>query len=63
LKRISLSYSKISLDDIAQKLKLDKGIDVELIVAEAIRDGVLNAVINHENKSVTIKERHDLYAT
>ena len=36
LKRISLSYSKISLADIAKKLGLDDNEDIELIVAKVI---------------------------
>jgi 26S proteasome regulatory subunit N3 len=63
LKRISLSYSKISLADIAQKLRLENPQDVELVVAKAIRDGVLSAVINHESQSVVMKGRDDVYAT
>lgn len=36
---------------------------MELIVAKGIRDGVLNAVIDHSNKWITISERKDLYNT
>ena len=36
LKRVSLSYSKISLADIAQKLGLDNNEDIELIVAKVL---------------------------
>ena len=36
LKRISLSYSKISLADIANKLGLYDNEDIELIVAKVI---------------------------
>ena len=45
---ISLSYSRISLADIAEKLSLESTQDAEYIVAKAIRDGVIEAVINHE---------------
>lgn len=31
---ISLSYSRISLEDIAEKLKLDSSVDAEYIVAK-----------------------------
>lgn len=34
VKMISLSYSKISLDNIAQKLQLDSAVDAEFIVAK-----------------------------
>lgn len=49
LRRLNLSYSRIHLKDIQEKLKLPEGSDPELIVAKAIRDGTLNAVIDHEN--------------
>ena len=45
---ISLSYSRISLADIAEKLSLESTQDAEYIVAKAIKDGVIEAVINHE---------------
>ena len=34
IRMISLSYSRISLEDIAEKLKLDSAIDAEYIVAK-----------------------------
>ena len=34
VRMISLSYSRISLEDIAEKLKLDSSIDAEYIVAK-----------------------------
>ena len=34
VKMISLSYSKISLENIAQKLQLDSAVDAEFIVAK-----------------------------
>ena len=55
LKKINLSYSRISLADIAEKLNLPADSDVEFIVAKAIRDGILNAKINHEKQYITIK--------
>lgn len=47
LRKINSSYSKISFQDIAQKLNLPTDTDVEFIVAKAIRDGVLTGIINH----------------
>lgn len=41
LRSISLSYSRISLADVAQKLMLGSKEDAEFIVAKAIRDGVI----------------------
>lgn len=63
LRRINISYSKISLKDIASKLNLDTSQDVEFIVAKAIRDGVMNATIDHRSGSVILNERDNLYAT
>jgi len=63
LRRINISYSKISLTDIANKLHLNSSEDIEFIVAKAIRDGVMNATIDHESKTVILKEKQDMYAT
>lgn len=48
LKKINISYSKISLADIASKLSLESVEETEQIVAKAIRDGVIDATINHD---------------
>ncbi|MEQ2212604.1 26S proteasome non-ATPase regulatory subunit 3, partial [Xenoophorus captivus] len=63
VRMISLSYSRISLADIAQKLQLDSPEDAEFIVAKAIRDGVIEAIINHEKGFVQSKETMDIYGT
>ncbi|OON13508.1 PCI domain protein [Opisthorchis viverrini] len=63
VRRISLSYSRISLASIAEKLQLGNAKDAEYIVAKAIRDGVIDASINHEKQYVTTKETLDLYST
>ena len=62
LKRINLAYSVISLEDIANKLGL-KPEDTEFIVAKAIRDGVIEAIIDHENKVLRSKVLEDVYTT
>jgi 26S proteasome regulatory subunit N3 len=49
LKKINISYSKISIDDIRIKLMLQTTEETEHIVAKAIRDGVIDATINHEH--------------
>jgi hypothetical protein len=41
IRRLSLSYSRISLTDICVKLHLDSEEDAEYIIGEAIRDGRL----------------------
>jgi len=63
IRMINLSYSKISLQDIASKLLLDSPEDAEFIVAKAIRDGVIEATIDHENAFVQSKENADIYST
>ncbi|KAK0058684.1 26S proteasome non-ATPase regulatory subunit 3 [Biomphalaria pfeifferi] len=63
VRMICLSYSRISLVDIAQKLTLDSPEDAEFIVAKAIRDGVIEAIIDHENGYVQSKETGDVYST
>lgn len=63
VKMMSLSYSKISLDSIAQKLQLDSAVDAEFIVAKAIRDGVIEAHIDHEAGFVQTKDITDIYST
>jgi 26S proteasome regulatory subunit N3 len=48
LKKINVSYSKISMADVASKLSLESVEETEQIVAKAIRDGVIDATINHD---------------
>lgn len=55
VRRISLAYSRISLKDICLKLQLDCEEDAEFIVAKAIRDGVIDAVIDHEKGTMNSK--------
>lgn len=63
VRSLSLSYSRISLGDIAKKLLLDSAEDAEFIVAKAIRDGVIEAVIDHDQGYVQSKETVDVYCT
>lgn len=60
---ISLSYSKISLKDICIKLHLDSEESTEYIVSKAIRDGVIEASINHQKGYMQSKELLDVYST
>ncbi len=48
LKKINISYSKISIKDIAKKLSLESVEETEQIVAKAIRDGVIDAILDHD---------------
>lgn len=63
IRMISLSYSRIYLNDVAQKLMLDSREDAEYIAAKAIRDGVIEATIDHEKGFMQSKETTDVYCT
>lgn len=53
LRRISIAYSKISLNDIANKLNIPSE-DVEFVVAKALRDGIMHGEIDHDNQILRI---------
>ena len=65
IRMMSLSYSKISLRDIC--LRLGPGLPseetAEYIVAKAIRDGVIEATLDHEHGYMKSKDVGDVYAT
>ncbi|KAJ1618137.1 PCI domain-containing protein [Pavlovales sp. CCMP2436] len=63
LRNINLAYTRISLEAIWHKLKIDRLEDVEGIVAKAIRDGVIDAEIDHAAGVLVSNEVEDLYAT
>ena len=63
LRKLNLSYSRISLEDVAQRLSLPSAANAELVVAKAIRDGVIDATIDHEQQYVTSHDLVDVYAT
>ncbi len=60
---MSLTYSRISLKDICIKLQLESEESAEYIVAKAIRDGVIEATLNHEKGYMQSKEVLDVYST
>ncbi|CAN0845836.1 Probable 26S proteasome non-ATPase regulatory subunit 3 [Linum grandiflorum] len=66
LRNISISYSRISLTDVAKKLRLDSPnpvADAESIVAKAIRDGAIDATLDHSKGWMVSKETGDIYST
>jgi len=63
LRKINDAYTRISFDDICAKLHLDTPDDAEFIVGKAIRDGVINASINHEGRFIQSRENLDVYNT
>ncbi|KAL9613245.1 MAG: hypothetical protein Q9167_002205 [Letrouitia subvulpina] len=63
IRMMSLSYAKISLRDICMKLDLESEESAEYIVAKSIRDGVIEATLDHEHGFMKSKEGGDVYAT
>eukprot|EP00668_Euglena_longa_P048315 GGOE01065383.1.p2 GENE.GGOE01065383.1~~GGOE01065383.1.p2 ORF type:complete len:386 (+),score=172.35 GGOE01065383.1:40-1197(+) len=63
LRRITHAYSRIPIPDICNKLQLDNPEDAEYIVAKAIRDGVIDATIDHDAGVVASTEIADVYST
>ena len=63
IRTISQAYSRISLTDVANKLRLESSEDAEHIIAKAIRDGVIEAELDHENGWMQSKENRDVYCT
>ena len=63
LRKINLSYSRISLEDIRAKLGLESVKETECIVSKAIRGGVINAVIDHSNSYLTTRKQEDVYTS
>ncbi|GAB2300412.1 hypothetical protein Dimus_034455 [Dionaea muscipula] len=68
LRNISISYSRISLADVARKLGLDSAsanpvADAESIVAKAIRDAAVDATLDHADGCMLSKETGDIYST
>lgn len=63
LKKINISYSRISLADIQQKLSLESVEETEQVVAKAIRDGVIDATLNHEQQWMQSLQLQDVYTS
>jgi len=63
IRQIATSYSKISLLELSQKLNLDNADDAEFIVAKAIKDGVIEAEIDHKNRWLISHDADNVYAT
>merc|ERR1712071_72926 len=63
LRRLNLSYSRISLADIAKRLSLPSPASAEYVVSKAVRDGVIDATISHAEGYVRSHENVDIYIT
>lgn len=63
LRNLHVSYSRLSLKDVAERLGLPSAASAEYVVAKAVRDGVLDATIHHEEGYVQSHDLVDVYAT
>ena len=63
LRRLKTSYSRISLDDVATRLGLPSTTSAEFVVAKAVRDGVIDATIDHDGRYIQSHDLVDVYAT
>lgn len=63
LRRVCQAYARIPLADLAVKLALDNPEDAAYIVAKSIRDGVIDASIDHDKGHLVSSETVDVYAT
>lgn len=63
LRKLHVSYSRLSLQDVADRLGLPSATSAEFVVAKAVRDGVLDATIHHDEAYVQSHDLVDVYAT
>ncbi len=63
LRNLHVSYSRLSLQDVADRLGLPSAASAEMVVAKSVRDGVLDATIHHEEGYVQSHDLIDVYAT
>lgn len=63
LRRICQAYSRIAIGDVCVKLALDNPEDGEYVVAKAIKDGVIDATVDHESGTIHTAATTDVYAT
>ena len=63
LRRLNVSYSRISLEDVRVKLGLDDVRSAEFVCAKAIADGVIDATLDHDAKTMHSNDIKEIYAT
>jgi len=63
LRKLHISYSRMSLQDVADRLGLPSATSAEFVVAKAVRDGVLDATIHHEEGYMQSHDLVDVYST
>lgn len=63
LRMLSSSYSRISLTEVCKRLQLESVENTEGVVAKAIHDGVIDAIIDHDGGFMRSNETVDVYST
>jgi len=63
LRKLQLSYSRLSLQDVADRLGLASAEQAEFVVAKAVRDGVLDATLHPKEGYVQSHDLVNVYAT
>ena len=63
VRMLSLSYSRISLRDICTRLGIESEESAEYITAKAIRDGVIEASLDHQQGHLVTTPNKDAYST
>jgi 26S proteasome regulatory subunit N3 len=61
LRRIATSYSRISFAAVALKLSRGSAEDAEVLCAQAVRDGVIDAVLDHEAGVLESRAQPNVY--
>lgn len=63
LRRICQAYSRISISNVCEKLSMENPADAEYILSKAIRDGVIDAVLDNEKGELITSDTVDVYST
>lgn len=63
LRKINLAYSRISIKDIATKLKFPSTEDAEYMIVKAIHDGVIESSVNRSEGVVISRSDLDVYGS
>lgn len=63
LRRVASAYSAISFGDIATRLSLGSAEEAEFMCAKAVRDGVLDATLDHDAGLLVCQPRRNVYCT
>lgn len=63
LRKINSAYSKISIQEITERLGLKSVEDAEYIISKAIHDGVMDATLHHEEGIVCSNQKSDMVSS